>query len=333
VTADRRFSLDTPAFDLALVIISAIGGSAIMKLRILAIGMPVLVLTTLISASWKLSSIMMRHLPDACDKALYIFCGSPQEQGLTFHDFTIVNKDQTTLSGWWIPADDSSKVIILSHGHGGNRREGMRYAKALHDAGYGVIAFDYRYVLQNQGATDTMSWNERRELSSVVSYAKSLGANHVGVYGISQGGATAIMAMAQDPRIEAAALEASFANASEATADIFRHVTALPAFPIVNLAMEIFAMRSGLPLSGLDPEAAIGQLMARPLYLIHDRQDPEIGFRHSERLAKLAPTAQTWFYDYGHHAQSWQFDRAKAEKQLVKFFDTAFTGPLARTER
>lgn len=283
--------------------------------------------------SWQIASRIMSRLPEVCDKAAFVYCGSPQEQNLSYKNFTILEQDRSTLSGWFIPSTRNSKMIIFSHGHGGNRREGMRFAQALHDAGYGILSFDYRYVLQNQGATNTMGWNERRELSRVVSYAKTLGAEHIGVYGFSQGAAATILAMADDPRIEAAALEAPYANLKDSIADIFMNTAGIPAFPIINITMKFFELRSASDLEKLNPELFIANLLPRPLYLIHDRKDPTIDISHTERLVLRAPTAQTWFYDYGKHAQSWQFDPKTAESRLVKFYDAAFSGPLARAEK
>ena len=85
---------------------------------------------------------------------------SPAEYGLEFEEISFETKDGVTIKGWFIPAD-SDKVIISNHFSPANRYgfaghlEGLDFAggfevnflpryKALHDAGYNVLAYDLR---------------------------------------------------------------------------------------------------------------------------------------------------------------------------------------------
>jgi pimeloyl-ACP methyl ester carboxylesterase len=84
----------------------------------------------------------------------------PEEYGLEFEEISFETKDGVTIKGWFMPAD-SDKVIISNHFSPGNRYgfaghlEGLDFAggfevnflpryKALHDAGYNVLAYDLR---------------------------------------------------------------------------------------------------------------------------------------------------------------------------------------------
>ncbi len=94
---------------------------------------------------------------------------TPDEIGLAYEDITITTEDSVQLKGWFIPAD-SDKLIICNHFSPGNKygfaghKEPFTYAggfevnflpkyKALHDAGYNIIAYDMR----NHGENDTVS--------------------------------------------------------------------------------------------------------------------------------------------------------------------------------
>lgn len=85
---------------------------------------------------------------------------TPAEVGLTFEEVSFATQDEVTINGWFIPAD-SNKVIISNHFSPANRYgfaghlEGLDFAggfevnflpryKALHDAGYNVLAYDLR---------------------------------------------------------------------------------------------------------------------------------------------------------------------------------------------
>ena len=85
---------------------------------------------------------------------------TPEEYGLEYEEISFETKDMVTIKGWFIPAN-SDKVIISNHFSPANRYgfaghlEGLGFAggfevnflpryKALHDAGYNVLAYDLR---------------------------------------------------------------------------------------------------------------------------------------------------------------------------------------------
>ncbi|MEM7369150.1 MAG: alpha/beta hydrolase [Bacteroidota bacterium] len=85
---------------------------------------------------------------------------TPEEYGLAYENISFQTEDGVNITGWFIPAD-SDKVIICNHFSPANRYgfaghlEGLDFAggfevnflpryKALHDAGYNVLAYDLR---------------------------------------------------------------------------------------------------------------------------------------------------------------------------------------------
>ena len=85
---------------------------------------------------------------------------TPEEYGLEFEEISFETKDGVTIKGWFMPTD-SDRVIISNHFSPANRYgfaghlEGLDFAggfevnflpqyKALHDAGYNVLAYDLR---------------------------------------------------------------------------------------------------------------------------------------------------------------------------------------------
>ena len=85
---------------------------------------------------------------------------TPEEYGMEYEEISFQTGDGVTIKGWFIPAD-SDKVIISNHFSPANRYgfaghlEGLDFAggfevnflpryKALHDAGYNVLAYDLR---------------------------------------------------------------------------------------------------------------------------------------------------------------------------------------------
>lgn len=112
---------------------------------------------------------------------------SPSDYDLAFEEIAFETADDVTIKGWFIPAD-SNKVIICNHFSPANRYgfaghlEGLDFAggfevnflpryKALHDAGYNVLAYDLRCHGESQdgekGMTGVGYWEWQEVLASI----------------------------------------------------------------------------------------------------------------------------------------------------------------------
>jgi fermentation-respiration switch protein FrsA (DUF1100 family) len=258
-----------------------------------------------------------------CSKEHFVFCGTPSEQNLIFEDFKISVSDGVELSGWWIPSPNSRGVIIMSHGHGGDRREGMRYARALHTAGFSIITFDYRSSDPSQNYYDTMDYFERSDLMKIIDFAATKGTQKIGLLGFSQGSATGIITMALDPRVEVGLFEGSYANAADVIAFGASSQFRIPRFPLVDLALWFFEQRTSADLTAMNPSSYIGKIAPRPVMIFHATKDPIVPFEHAEELVKSAPGIKTWFFQDIHHVRGWQFDTQLAENLVVNFFSSS----------
>ena len=114
----------------------------------------------------------------------------PDEYGLAYEDIFFNAIDGTRLEGWFIPAD-SDRLIIANHFGPGNRygfaghleefnfRGGFEVNflpkyKALHEAGYNIIAYDIRdHGLSATSGSNGFSLLEWRDAIGAVRYAKS----------------------------------------------------------------------------------------------------------------------------------------------------------------
>jgi esterase/lipase len=117
---------------------------------------------------------------------------TPEEYGLEYEEISFETKDGVTIKGWFIPAD-STKVIISNHFSPANRYgfaghlEGLDFAggfevnflpryKALHDAGYNVLAYDLRFHGESEdgdkGVTG-VGYYEWQEVLASIDYIKN----------------------------------------------------------------------------------------------------------------------------------------------------------------
>ena len=138
----------------------------------------------------------------------------PSDIGLAYEDVHFATPDGVNLEGWFIPAD-SNRVVICNHFMGANRqgfpahlREWRRNTpgfeidflpryKALHDAGYNVLAYDLRNHGQSEGTITTLGYAEVDDVRGAVAYLLTrpeVNPKRIGLVGCSMGSAVAIRA-------------------------------------------------------------------------------------------------------------------------------------------
>lgn len=117
---------------------------------------------------------------------------TPAEYGLVYEEITFTTEDAVEIKGWFIPAD-SDKVIISNHFSPANRYgfaghlEGLDFAggfevnflpryKALHEAGYNVLAYDLRShgeSADGEGGISGVGYYEWQEVLASIEYIQS----------------------------------------------------------------------------------------------------------------------------------------------------------------
>ncbi|MEO0899934.1 MAG: alpha/beta hydrolase [Bacteroidota bacterium] len=117
---------------------------------------------------------------------------TPKDYGMEFEEIEFTTADGVNIKGWFIPAD-SDRVIISNHFSPANRYgfaghlEGLDFAggfevnflpryKALHDAGYNVLAYDLRSHGESgdgEGKISGVGYYEWQEVLASLDFAKS----------------------------------------------------------------------------------------------------------------------------------------------------------------
>ena len=281
-----------------------------------------LFLTAIFAGGWYFTSIVL-HLPiTECDQKHYVFCGSPDEQGLSYEDTNFTTKDGFQIPGWYMPAENSSKAVILVHGRGANRTEGMRYASALINAGFNVLTIDMRHPRQSPEIISTMGFHEQKDVIAAVDFLEQQKKiNDIGVMGFSMGGATSVLAMANDQRIKAGVFNSAIANVEDVLSEGGQRLYGLPKYPLIPVVMQMFSWRGDIDLDRLHAEDLIAEIAPRPIYIMHGTADKTVDYHHGTDLYQRAKEPkQFWKVDNGEHTQLWQADREKAESSVVTFF-------------
>ncbi|MEX0285449.1 MAG: alpha/beta hydrolase family protein [Paracoccaceae bacterium] len=221
---------------------------------------------------------------------------TPADYGLAYEDVTFMTEDGVKLAAWFIPAEGSDKLIICNHPATLNRYgfpghlspwsdfqnvevKFGKVHKALHDAGYNVLAYDLRNHGESDGVADN-AWgqgfsDEYKDVLAAFDYVKSqekLKTMTIGLFNPCAGGNAAMHAMTERP--EAFEDVKAFVCAQPASINIMSKVSmnamGLGAFQDV-LAEEIEKIR-GVPLNDMTPHRH-AKSVTMPTYIVQNKDD------------------------------------------------------------
>ena len=233
---------------------------------------------------------------------------APADFNLRVEDVRIPAADGVTLAGWFIARPDAPAVVLL-HGYPAEKADHLPVAAALAPR-FAVLLMDLRYFGQSGGRTTTLGFRERSDLQRAVGWLHARGYARVGVFGFSLGGAVALLAAADDPRIRSVAAYAPFADLRLLGRETYG--------PLVHLMRACALVFLGADITRPAPIDAAARL-AIPVLLIASRQDEQVGFHHAELLrAAMAANRRFAFhvFDRGRHGET----GTELEPRLREFF-------------
>lgn len=246
---------------------------------------------------------------------------APADFKLTVEDIAIRTTDGLRLSAWLV-AKPGAPAIVLLHGYPAEKADMLSLGAALARR-FTVLLVDLRYFGHSEGRVTTLGLRERSDLRRVIDVLAARGFDRVGVFGFSLGGAIAIIAAAEEPRIGAIAVYSPFADLRTLAHELYAWMGPLR-YPFVGLMRLWSRLFLGADVTAVSPVSAAPRLTI-PVYLIASRDDEQIPFRHAERLrdAMAGNTrAEFEFMDRGRHGML----APEAEQRLERFFLQAFEG-------
>lgn len=66
---------------------------------------------------------------------------TPKDIGLDYEDIYMQTKDNVTVSGWYIPAENEKGVLLFFHGNAGNISHRLESISIFHSLGLSVLIF------------------------------------------------------------------------------------------------------------------------------------------------------------------------------------------------
>jgi len=227
---------------------------------------------------------------------------APGDYGLKVETVTISADDGVRLAAWLLPRAGAPALVLL-HGYPAEKADLLPIAAALSPR-FTVLLLDQRYFGESGGHATTIGFRERGDLRRVIDFLGSRGFKEVGVFGLSLGGAVALLAAAEDPRIRAVAAYAPFADLRLLGYELYGWLWYLK-YPFVGLLRGWSLLFFGHDITTVSPERAAAALSV-PVLLVASRQDEQIPFAHAERLQRALARdtrSEFVFMDRGRHGE------------------------------
>lgn len=195
---------------------------------------------------------------------------SPEAFGLRPEEVWLTAADGIRLNAYFLPAPQSSKVLLWFHGNAENIGMGLAQMKSLARLGTNILAVDYRGYGKSEGSPDEAGvYRDGEAAYRYLVESRHFHPKNVFIYGHSLGGAVAVETAS---RHECGGLivESSFTSVPE----MARHVYRVPLLEYV-------------PRSRFDSLAKIVSVRA-PVLIVHGTRDPVIPFAMGRRLYEAA---------------------------------------------
>jgi len=210
---------------------------------------------------------------------------------------------------------------------GSNRSDLLDIASGLHDARFNVFLFDFRGHGGSAGGSTSFGWLEQHDLEGALAFLGSqpeIPPKPYGIYGISMGGAVALMVAARDERLAAIAVDSPYTNLGDSLAT---HLALLypylPKIPFLWFVLSTYRLRFGIWPKDVAPQASAAALAPRPLFLIHGAVDPRMPLDQAKTMFLGASEPKTfWEIEGAGHLEGFSLNPNAYLTRLADFFRT-----------
>lgn len=224
--------------------------------------------------------------------------------------------------------------MILLHGHSNTRYETLRFAPIFWRYGCDLLAYDARNHGESDRDYDTYGARDRGDILAAMDWLSAqqgYAADHIGLFGISYGAASALLA-ASDARALQTTLAVSsppaFVIAESPFASLKEIVISrgeLQYGPAIRLMMPgavlMSELRAGFDMDDAAPVRDAHRIQS-PVMLIHSLQDGYTPYTHSEQIYTWLPVGRKVLHltDWGaDHTESIEKNPAQYQAWMDEF--------------
>jgi alpha-beta hydrolase superfamily lysophospholipase len=259
--------------------------------------------------------------------------------------------DGTSLRGMSLLAANRSAykgTIVFCHEYASDMYSCARYARPLVEAGFDVFTFDFRGhgESSNWGKYRPLQWPSDKEMEDVLGACAYMEAAlaaegkpaSIGVFGISRGAGSALLAASTDPYIKAIICDGAFSTDTTLISFMkkWAHIFARVKLVYENHTETFWRLLGWVVLRFAQPKMscrylsvrkALKEMQPRPTFFIHARRDRYVDAEQTRLLYDLAPSPKyLWVVKGAKHNQSVVTEPRQYAARTVAFFRRYLAG-------
>ena len=246
--------------------------------------------------------------------------------GIPVRDISFAASDGVRLHGWLVVANPHAATIILVHGFKATRVSMLPWARFLYAAGYNVLLFDDRGCGQSDGWGIALGAREADDVIGAVRYLQGRGDltnKRYGALGVSLGAGIILLAAAREPALVAVVADSAWADERPQLDRMGSVPLGRLALPVLPYEPSLVDALTGARLEDASPQAVIGRIAPRAVFLIHsaDDQNTTTPLAGEARLyAAAGQPKQQWIAPSGGHAGALAAHPAEYQQRTLSFF-------------
>ena len=253
----------------------------------------------------------------------YLSSRTPADLGWQFERVALRTGDGLTLSGWYIPragGPAGQRALIVLHGYPFDKGNILGVTPFLHEE-YDLLLFDFRYFGESEGALTSVGHRERQDVLAAVDHLHARGIRSIGLWGLSMGGATALLVLPHTALVHAVVADSAYSDLGAMTLDYYRFL------PLANRVLAahtdlLTRLTFGVSLGEISPVRAVERTQV-PILLIHGADDRTIPVDHFERLRDALAAnaaAEFWLLERAGHGLTYAGEPDAYESRVLAFF-------------
>lgn len=248
------------------------------------------------------------------------------QAGLRVQTVSFTASDGVRLYGWLAIASPNAPTIILVHGFKATRVSMLPWARFLFAAGYNVLLFDDRGCGQSDGWGIGLGATEPNDVIGAARYLESrsdLANKRYGALGVSLGAGVVLLAAAREPALVAVVADSAWADERPQLDRMSSIPVGRFALPVLPYEPALVDALVGARLEAASPNAAIGKIAPRAVFLIHSADDrntttPLTG--EAQLYAVAGQPKRQWIAPSGGHAGALAAHPAEYQQRVLAFF-------------
>jgi dipeptidyl aminopeptidase/acylaminoacyl peptidase len=245
-----------------------------------------------------------------------------------YEDVSFTSADGIVLKGWLVKPPHPhtpSPAIIICHGIGANRSDFTELAAALSRRGHFVLLFDFRAHGESSGGRSSLGYHEQKDVIAALDFLRTrseINPGHIGIYGFSLGGSTAILAAARTGAFKAVITDSAFTSLRDQAREAITGFYHLPPFPFLQLAVLGYEIYFQTNVDALSPVSVIATIAPKPVLIIAGEGDKLIPADNGRKLyAAAGDPKELWVIPGADHGGTLAAAGSEYEKRVGDFFD------------